>query len=86
MTSALTLEQIGRVRRALRPLAARYPSQAALARALDVSPSTAADVLSGAELPGHKVTCGVARLLGTTASALLSTPSAELAQALTRAA
>ena len=30
--------------------------------------------------------CGVARLLGTSAEALLSTPSAELAQALTRAA
>jgi hypothetical protein len=31
-------------------------------------------------------TCGVARLLGTSAEALLSTPSAELAQALTRTA
>ncbi len=29
--------------------------------------------------------CGVARVLGTPAEALLSTPSAELAQALTRA-
>jgi hypothetical protein len=29
--------------------------------------------------------CGVARLRGTSAEALLSTPSAELAQALTRA-
>lgn len=57
--SRCTLKQVGRVRRALRPLASRYPSYAALARALEVSPSTAAAVLSGESFPGPKVVRGL---------------------------
>lgn len=75
--SALTLKEIGRVRRALRPLVQRYPSQTALGRALGVSQQSVSGVLSGAHLPGFRFALGVARLSGVTLEALLSTPSAQ---------
>lgn len=75
--STLTLKEIGRVRRALRPLVQLYPSQTALGRALGVSQQSVSGVLSGAQLPGFRFALGVARLSGVTLEALLSTPSAQ---------
>jgi hypothetical protein len=86
MSRALTLKEIGRVRRALRPLVQRYPSQVALGRALDLSQQSVSAVLSGAQLPGLRFALGVARLSGMTLEALLSTPSAELAHSAPTAA
>jgi transcriptional regulator with XRE-family HTH domain len=77
MSHALTLKEIGRVRGALRPLVQRYPSQAALGRALGLSQQSVSAVLSGAQLPGLRFALGVARLNGMTLEALLSTPIAE---------
>jgi transcriptional regulator with XRE-family HTH domain len=75
MTRALTLKEVGRVRRALAPLRERYPSQAALARGLGVSQQTVSAVLSGAQFPGMRFALGVARAHGMSLEALLSTPS-----------
>lgn len=83
--NAPTFKRIGRVRRGLRPLAARS-SQAEFARAVDVSQATVSDVLSGAALPVPQIARSVERLLGATPGALLSTPSTDLERALTRAA
>lgn len=80
MSRALTLKEIGRVRRALRSIAPRYLTQAALADVLGVSQQSVSAVLSGVQLPGARFALGVARASGTTLEALLSTPSAELAR------
>jgi len=80
MSRTLTLKEIGRVRRALRPLVQRYPSQAALGNALGISQQSVSAVLSGAHLPGPHFALGVARASGITLEVLLSTPSAELAR------
>ena len=74
--SALTLKEIGRVRRAMRPLLARYKTQAELARVLNVSQQTVSAVLSGAAWPGIRFALGVAKATGQSLEALLSTPSA----------
>jgi transcriptional regulator with XRE-family HTH domain len=76
MNRALTLKEVGRVRRALAPLRERFPSQASLARALGVSQQTVSAVLSGAQFPGMRFALGVARARGLSLEALLTTPSA----------
>lgn len=75
MNRALTLKEVGRVRRALAPLRDRYASQTALARALGVSQQTVSAVLSGAQFPGMRFALGVARARGMSLEALLTTPS-----------
>lgn len=59
--TALTLKEIGRVKRAMRPLLARYPTQAALARVLGVRQQTVSAALSGASWPGIRFALGVAK-------------------------
>ena len=86
MSRALTLKEIGRVRRALRSIEPRYPSQTALGDALGVSQQSVSAVLSGVQLPGLRFALGVARASGTSLEALLSTPSAEHKQACADAA
>jgi transcriptional regulator with XRE-family HTH domain len=76
MNRALTLKEVGRVRRALNPLLQRFPSQASLARALGVSQQTVSAVLSGAQFPGMRFALGVAQARGLSLEALLTTPSA----------
>ena len=85
MSHALTSEEIERVRRALRALVARYPSQAVLGRVLGVSQQTVSAVLCDAQLPGLRFARGLARALGIPMEALLSR-SGELEQASPRAA
>lgn len=76
MNRALTLKEVGRVRRALAPLLERSTSQASLARSLGVSQQTVSAVLSGAQFPGMRFALGVARARGLSLEALLTTPSA----------
>jgi DNA-binding XRE family transcriptional regulator len=76
MNRALTLKEVGRVRRALAPLRERFLSQVSLARALGVSQQTVSAVLSGAQFPGLRCALGVARARGLSLEALLTTPSA----------
>jgi transcriptional regulator with XRE-family HTH domain len=77
MSRALTLKEIGRVRRALRSIEPRYLTQSALADALGVSQQSVSAVLSGVRLPGLRFALGVARASGITLEALLSTPSVQ---------
>jgi transcriptional regulator with XRE-family HTH domain len=86
MSRALTLKEIGRVRRALRSIAPRYLTQATLADALGVSQQSVSAVLSGVQFPGLRFALGVARASGTSLESLLSTPSAEHKQACANAA
>lgn len=73
---SLSLKEIGRVRRAMRPLLEKYKTQAELAEALDVSQQTVSAVLGGVSFPGIRFAMGVSRATGQTLEALLTTPSA----------
>jgi transcriptional regulator with XRE-family HTH domain len=75
MSRALTLKEIGRVRRAHTPLVQAHASKAALARTLGVSSSIVGDVLSGAQYPGEHFAAGVARATGKSLETLLTFPS-----------
>ena len=73
--TTLTLKEVGRVRRALRPLVQAHTSQRALAKVLGVSQQSVSAVLSGAHFPGPRFALGVARATGQSLETLLSTPS-----------
>lgn len=74
--SALTLKEIGRVRRAMRPLLTQYRKQADLAAVLGCSQQHLSAVFSGMAFPGIRFALGVAKATGQTLEALLTTPSA----------
>ena len=79
--NALTLKEVGRVRRAMRPLLAKYKTQAELAKALGVRQQTVSAVLGGLSFPGIRFALGVAKATGQSLEALLTTPSAPASEA-----
>jgi len=73
--SALTLKEIGRIKRALRPLLAKHKTQGELARVLGCSQQHLSAVLSGSQWPGIRFALAVAKATGQSLEALLTTPS-----------
>lgn len=78
---SLSLKEIGRVRRAMRPLLEKYKTQRELAKALDVCQQTVSAVLGGVSFPGIRFAMGVAKATGQSVEALLTTPSAPASHA-----
>jgi hypothetical protein len=76
---ALTLKEVGRVRRALAPLRATYPGERGLAHLLRLPIRLVQGTLSGDELPSMRFARAVARATGQSTETLLSTPSAHQA-------
>lgn len=62
--TSLTPRQRNRVRKGLRLLARRYPTQRELGGAVAVSQQTISSVLAGQAMPGIRLALGVARGLG----------------------
>jgi transcriptional regulator with XRE-family HTH domain len=71
MSPPLSLRQSNRVRKALRLLAQRYPTQRELAKAVGVDRATVNTTLSGRVLGGRKLARGVATALGWDVDVLL---------------
>jgi hypothetical protein len=74
---ALTLKEVGRVRRALAPVREKHPEAGELARLLRLPLRIVQETLSGDELPSMRFAAAVAKATGQSTEALLSTPSAQ---------
>lgn len=78
MSRALTLKEVGRVRRALAPLREKHPEPSDLARALRLPVSDVEAVLFGDRFPSMRFASAVAVATSQTTDHLLSTPSAPM--------
>jgi hypothetical protein len=74
-TRALTLKEVGRVRRALAPLRELHPGAGELARVLRLPCARVEVVLSGDRCPSMRFASAVAAAISQSTEALLSTPS-----------